>query len=53
MMVPAPFCGGAFEPIHCAFEFSPPTFEGSMPTSPVPTVSSGFFFAPMIALSDG
>src|SRR5262249_26800965 len=53
MMRPAALAGGALAAVHCAAELSPPTFEASMPTSPVVTASSGFFFAPMIAFSDG
>jgi hypothetical protein len=33
--------------------FAWPTRSAPIPTSATPTFSSGFFFAPMIALSDG
>src|SRR5205085_12448736 len=53
MIVPPAFCGGALKSPHWTAEPSAPTFEPSMPTSPVVLASSGFFLAPMIALSDG
>jgi hypothetical protein len=53
MIVPPDFCGGSLNSPHCTAEPSVPTCEGSMPTSPADRLSSCFFFAPMIALSDG
>ena len=53
MIVPAAWAGGALAATHWALALSPPTLDASMSTSPVVTVSSGFFLAPMIALSDG
>ena len=45
--------GRRFTARTVVFEPPSPTWSDSMPTSPVALVSSGFFFAPMIALSDG
>ena len=45
--------GGALAAVQWAAECSPPTFPASISTSPVVTVSRGFFLAPMIAFSDG
>src|SRR5262249_52698430 len=52
MIRPAAFSGGAAKSEQWARAWSKPTRSPSMPTSPVPLVSSGFFLAPMIAFSD-
>jgi hypothetical protein len=53
MILPADLAGGALNSPQSTDEPSAPTSEPSMPTSPPVFVSSGFFFAPMIAFSDG
>ena len=53
MISPACFAGGGLIPMTEVREPCSPTLSASMPTSPVARVSSCFFFAPMIALSDG
>ena len=54
MILPAAFSGGALKSPQTTFEPSlADARRPSMPTSPMPTVSSGFFLAPMIAFSDG
>jgi hypothetical protein len=50
---PAAFSGGEFTASTCVFEPPSPTWLASIPRSPADFLSSGFFFAPMIALSDG
>ena len=50
---PGSFAGGGLIASTRVFEPSMPTSLVSMPTSAADFVSSGFFFAPMIALSDG
>src|SRR6185503_6069270 len=51
MISPASFCGGGLIASTVVREPCSPTRSASMPTSPVDFVSSGFFFAPMIAFS--
>src|SRR3954447_16850403 len=53
MISPASFSGGGLMDRTRVLEPSSPTLPASIWTSPVDFVSSGFFFAPMIALSDG
>ena len=53
MIWPAGLAAGAWKSPHCTRDPSPPTIDASIPTSPAATFSSGFFLAPMIALSDG
>ena len=52
--VPPPAkAGGAENSVQCARACSSPTRSGSIPASAALSASSGFFLAPMIALSDG
>jgi hypothetical protein len=53
MICPASFCGGGLIAMTRVREPSLPTLPVSTSASPVDFVSSGFFFAPMIAFSDG
>src|SRR6185295_5820224 len=53
MISPAAFSSGGLIARTSVREPSAPTLPASMPTSPADLVSRGFFFAPMIALSDG
>ena len=53
MISPASLAGGGFSARTAVLEPASPTMPPSMPTSPVAFVSSGFFFAPMIALRLG
>src|SRR5689334_20642862 len=53
MISPACFSGGGLIESTAVREPCSPTWEASMPTSPAAFESSCFFFAPMIALSDG
>src|SRR5215218_641694 len=53
MISPADLAGGGLIARTAVREPSWPTLPASMPASPVDLVSSGFFFAPMIAFSDG
>ena len=53
MISPASFSGGGFSSSTVVREPPSPTRSASIPTSPVACVSSGFFFAPMIAFRLG
>src|SRR5436190_19153211 len=53
MIWPACFSGGGLIARTSVLEPDSPTLSPSMPTSLADFVSSCFFFAPMIALSDG
>src|SRR4051795_3036362 len=53
MILPAALAGGAAKSLQWARAFSKPTRSAAIPASPTDFVSSGFFFAPMIAFSDG
>ena len=53
MISPAAFSAGGLMARTCVREPCSPTRSASMPTSPADRVSSGFFLAPMIALSEG
>src|SRR5829696_5963911 len=53
MISPPAFSGGGLMERTWVREPCSPTRSASMPTSPLAFVSSGFFLAPMIALSDG
>ena len=53
MISPAAFSAGGFTARTRVFEPCSPTLSGSIPASAADFLSSGFFFAPMIAFSDG
>src|SRR5439155_14423890 len=53
MISPACFSGGGLISSTVVREPCSPTRSAATSTSPIPFVSSCFFFAPMIALSDG
>src|SRR6185436_4749698 len=53
MISPASFWGGGLIARTSVREPCSPTLSDSMPTSPAAFTSRDFFFAPMIALSDG
>jgi len=53
MISPDCLAGGGLMARTLVFEPSSPTSPESIPTSSAPWVSRGFFFAPMIAFSDG
>jgi hypothetical protein len=53
MIVPFSFAGGGFSASTFVREPSSPTRDASIWASPAESLSSCFFFAPMIALSEG
>ena len=53
MICPAAFAGGSWKSPHWTREPASPTSDGSIPISLLEAVSSGFFYAPMIAFSEG